>query len=84
MSVQCGGGPIITTEVSIDVDRIIVTLAQEPYPGPQTCQGRPPEAHIVEIGEPIAGRKLIDGVCIQNPGAAVGLCDSDGVRWPLP
>jgi hypothetical protein len=84
MSVQCGGGPFITTEVSAEADRIIITLAQEPYPGPQTCVGRPPESYTVEIGEPIGDRTLIDGMCIQNPGVGGGLCDPDGVRWPLP
>ena len=83
MGVQCGGGPIITTEVLAEADRIIITLAQEPYPGPHTCEGRPPESYTVEIGEPIGGRTLIDGMCIQSPRAYVGLCDPDGVRWPL-
>ena len=63
MSVQCGGGPIIT--------------------GASTCVGRPPEPYVVEIGEPIAGRKLIDGACLQTPTASGGLCDAEGVRWPL-
>lgn len=83
MSVQCGGGPIITTQVSPEADRIIVTLAQEPPPGVQTCVGLPPEPYVVEIGEPIDGRKLIDGSCLQTPAASGGLCDADGVRWPL-
>ena len=83
MSVQCGGGPIITTQVSTEADRIIVTLAQEPLPGAHQCVGLPPEPYVVEIGEPIAGRKLIDGACLQTPTASGGLCDADGVRWPL-
>jgi hypothetical protein len=66
-SVQCGGGPISTASVSHERDRIVVALAQDSWPGPQTCEDRPKETFVVDIGEPINGRKLVDGTCLQDP-----------------
>jgi len=69
-----------------DSSSIRVIIAEEPSGAGHTdCQGSGPTPYTVELGEPIAGRILVDGFCGAPGGtAAQGICDAGGVRWPVP
>ncbi len=42
-------------------DSEVVVFGVEPLPGPQTCEPGPPAEVILDLGEPLGERQLLDG-----------------------
>jgi hypothetical protein len=83
----CNGGvtgTVLRPGVLVSDDTITVTFAVEPAePGGHTCQGNDAVPYVVDLGQPIGGRILVDGACAEGQEAATtSFCaDSAGVRW---
>lgn len=52
---------IVPPEVTVDDETVIVTIAIIPPTGEQTCPGIPPVPYMVNLGEPLGDRRLLDG-----------------------
>ena len=55
-------GRIRSPRVAYRDESVTITFAVEPLPPSQDCQASPPTPYTVELDEPLAGRKLLDGV----------------------
>lgn len=82
---DCNGG--VTGEVlepSIEVDEvtIVVTFTVESVtPGTQTCPSNDTVAFLVNVGQPIGQRVLVDGACLTDRARTTSFCTEGGTRW---
>jgi len=85
----CNGGDtgeVREPSISLGKSEIEVTFEVEPAPdGYQLCPGNDAVAVVVDLGEPIGDRALIDGLCVEGRAAATtGVCSGGPVRWEPP
>ena len=83
----CSGGvtgTVMAPTISVrDTDIIVTFTVSSLAPGSYTCVGGRPVRYVVEIGQPIGTRRLIDGACLPGAAAATtAVCDGGGVRSP--
>ncbi len=82
-SLQCGPNTeILEPTLAFHEDEIVVTFTVASLPpGNYTCVGQGVVEHVVDLGEPIGNRDLIDGTC-RNPGGFGGsYCVDGATRW---
>lgn len=58
---QPADGRIVGPAIVRDVDRVLVIFATRPRPGFQACPGNPSTRVVVDLGEPLGDRDLLDG-----------------------
>ena len=85
----CSGG--VTGEVYepgivIGDSEIVVTFSVEPLdPGDYACPSNDEVPYVVNIGEPIGERRLVDGACLDDGEAAsTSSCEAGPERWSAP
>jgi hypothetical protein len=54
-------GRIVGPTIVRDTDRVLVIFATRPRPGVQTCPSNPSTRVVVDLGEPLGDRELLDG-----------------------
>lgn len=77
---ECAGGRsaegrILDPEVSLGGEEVVITFRVSPRGGDQDCPDNPATPSIVELGEPLGERTLLDGA--QHPPSA-----PDNDRFP--
>ena len=81
----CSGGrsgEVLPPDVSMKEDEIVVTFTVESLPeGAYTCQGNPSVPYLVDVGEPVGDRDLVDGACLSGGAATTSFCSEGAVRW---
>ena len=61
---------------------IVVTFTVKPSPGAHECQGNDRVPIVVDLGEAIGKRQLVDGACRSGDAAATtSFCVNGSVRW---
>jgi len=62
---------------------IVVTFTVEAIaPGGHTCPGNDEVPFIVDLGEAVGDRELVDGACLSGGEAAsTSFCAQGGTRW---
>jgi hypothetical protein len=82
---ECSGGEtghVLEPAVTADSGQIVVTFTVEPLPvGYYTCPGNDEVPQVVELGEAIGQRKLVDGACLSGEAVSTSLCADGAVRW---
>ncbi|MEM9203138.1 MAG: hypothetical protein AAGC53_15885 [Actinomycetota bacterium] len=79
MRVGCAGGrtgEVLEPTVDIGDDEIIIVFTVAAISGDQECPGNDVARVVVEVGEPIGDRPLVDGTCRAGVAPA-GLCGPD-------
>lgn len=76
-------GPVSLHAVTIDEDQIVITFRTEPLPaGFYECPGNEQVPAVVDLGEAVGSRLLIDGTCLDHPELFdTGSCQPSQ-RWP--
>lgn len=84
----CSGGEtgeVLEPTVVADEEQVVVTMSVEPLPsGDYTCPGNEVEPHVVDLGEPIGQRQLVDGACLSGDAVSTSKCSDGPVRWSPP
>ena len=80
----CNGGvtgEVVRPHVEMTASQIVVTFQVTPRdPEAATCPSNQPVLYLVELGEPVGGRRLVDGRCLPGGEAeATSLCAPS--RW---
>lgn len=81
----CSSG--VTGEVDepvliIGETEIVVTFTVEPLPpGQYTCPSNDVVAYVVDVGEPVGRRDLVDGACASGEAASTSVCSNGPLRW---
>jgi heat shock protein HslJ len=82
----CNGGEtgkVLEPDVSADGEQVVVTFSVEPMSGGD-CPSNNSVRYVVELGEPLGDRDLVDGACLAGEAAATSFCSEGAVRWPPP
>lgn len=84
----CSGGEtgeILKPVVSADGERVVVTFSVEALPdGDYACPGNNSVPYVIELGEPLGDRELVDGACLSGDAASTSFCAEGAVRWSPP
>jgi hypothetical protein len=88
MRLGCSGGQtgtVLPPEIVWSDDQVSVTFGVEALPQDvaYTCPGNDAVSFVVELGQPIGQRQLVDGACASEVAAGTSFCRDQGVRWPL-
>ena len=85
MRVGCAGGrtgEVLQPTIEASDDEIVITFTVAPVSGAQDCPGNDIVPIVVDVGEPIDGRRIVDGSC-RTGAAPAGLCD-EAANWLPP
>lgn len=76
-------GEVLAPTIELDASQIVVTFTVAPAePGGHTCPSNDIVKFVVDVGEPIGNRELVDGACRNGSDAATTSWCADGaVRW---
>jgi hypothetical protein len=84
--VGCSGGEtgqVLDPTIAFSVAAVTVTFQVAGIPdGLYFCPSNVPVSTVVELGEALGDRRLIDGACSSQPAATTTHCAPNGVRWP--
>lgn len=90
----CSGGvtgEVLDPSIEVSADEVVVTFTVGPLPegeGVYTCQGNTPVPYVVDLGEPLGARPIVDGACRSTEAASTSFCAIEeaagGRRWPRP
>ncbi len=74
---------VLGPTIGIGPERIVVTFAVEALDSDvaNKCQGNPPVAATVDLGEARGDRPIVDGTCSEKPvNFTLDVCEPDGER----
>jgi hypothetical protein len=81
---RCNGGvtgEVYAPTVSISDAEIVVTFTVEHSPGGD-CPTNDQVAYVVDVGQLIGDRRLVDGACLPDgDGVSTSFCSDGGVRY---
>ena len=81
----CNGGVtgvVLDPAITFGDSEIVVTFAVESLPpGTRRCPSNVEVATVVNLGQPIGGRKLVDGACRANEARTTSFCVDGATRW---
>lgn len=84
----CSGGvtgAVLRPGIVMTDTEVTITFTAEALPPDKVypCPGNDPVPYVVDLGQPIGARSLIDGLCVTDPKMrSISMCaDSAGVRW---
>jgi hypothetical protein len=82
----CHGGEtghVLRPGVDVRDDAVVLTFTVEATgDGFFTCPGNNQVSHLVDLGQELGNRSLIDGACVSSELAAgTERCSDEGVRW---
>lgn len=76
-------GRVLDPDVSYHHDRIVIRIDVAPSGHTDAdCRGNDAVPITVELTEPVGGRRLVDGACLDGDAVNTSFCESD-VRWPV-
>jgi plastocyanin len=82
---SCNGGVtgrVLEPTIEKVDTRVVVTFTVEALPGPHACPGNDQVPIVVDLGEPLGNRQLVDGACRSGGQAATtAFCADGSVRW---
>ena len=82
----CSGGEtgkVLKPTVSAGEGQIVVTFTVKALPsGAYSCPGNDQVPHLVDLGEPVGDRRLVDGACLAGEAVSTSFCIDGPVRWP--
>lgn len=86
---DCNGGvtgQVLPPAIRSTSSEIVVTFTvAAKSPGPAPCQGNNQVPYEVELGEPLRGRALVDGLCGEGgTQAGTAFCEPTATRYPVP
>ena len=86
----CSGGvtgDVLDPRIVIEHDRIVITFTVEAL-NPSatfTCPGNAAVRVVVDLGEPLGNRSLVDGACVDgSPAQQASTCETGPVRYEAP
>lgn len=87
--VGCSGGvtgEVLQPRVSRSDDAVTVRIDVVPLDDglPRLCPGNDLVPVMVDLGEPIGDRRLVDGVCSDGAASGMQACAEGGTRWTPP
>jgi hypothetical protein len=77
-------GEVLAPEIVLSETEIVVTFSVDPLPQDRNyaCPGNDLVPDVVELGEAIGPRQLVDGACLPGGAAeTTTLCADGAVRW---
>ena len=77
-------GEVLSPEIVSSESEIVVTFSVDSLPQDvdYECPGNDQVPYVVELGEPIGARQLVDGACLPGGAAeTTTLCADGAVRW---
>lgn len=80
-------GQVAQTSVALESDRIVITALWELPSGPvdsdveYSCQLGRAVPVVVQLGEELGKRELVDGGCLQGRGVGTVHCEDGPVKW---
>ena len=78
-------GEVLAPEIVLSEPEIVISFSVAPLAqgeGEYSCPGNPPVPYVVELGEPIGARQLIDAACLPGGAAETTTSCADGAaRW---
>ncbi|MEM9656700.1 MAG: hypothetical protein AAGA65_31790 [Actinomycetota bacterium] len=80
----CSGGrtgEIWQPDLVLDDDQVVITFFVEPFEGDATCPGNDEVPYVVDLGQVLGDRELVDGACLAGRAASTTYCSDDGLRW---
>lgn len=81
----CNGGEtgeVLAPSIAKEEARIVVTFTVDALPaGAHTCPGNKHVPLMVDIGEPIGQRELVDGACLSGEAVRTSFCSDGAARW---
>ncbi len=81
----CNGGvtgAVLEPTITFGDSEIVVTFAVESLPpGMYTCPSNVEVPSVVNLGQPIGDRKLVDGACRANEARTTSFCIDGATRW---
>jgi len=89
----CAGGEtgeVFDPSIETNDYEVVVTftVAALPREGVYTCPSNIPVPYVVNLGEPLGARTIVDGACRDGEAASTSFCDGEvangGQRWPRP
>lgn len=86
---NCNGGStgeVLPPTVTLGASEVIVafTTSSRAPNVTSTCPGNDEVAYLVQLGEPLGARSLLDSACLPGGAAVSGtLCEDGPVRWSL-
>ena len=76
-------GEVLTPWVTYEDNRVVIEVDAEPLgDGAFTCPGNDAVVVELELNEPVAGRALLDGACLEAEAATTAACADGPVRHP--
>lgn len=76
-------GKVLEPIVSPSEGQIVVTFTVKALPaGAYSCPGNDQVPHLVDLGEPVGNRRLVDGACLAGEAVSTSFCTDGPVRWP--
>jgi hypothetical protein len=83
----CSGGvtgEVYEPDIAIGDSDIVVTFSVEPVDGGE-CPSNDEVPFVINIGEPIGERRLVDGACLdEGEAASTSFCEAGPERWSPP
>ncbi|WP_127475890.1 hypothetical protein [Microbacterium sulfonylureivorans] len=76
-------GEVLAPRVTFEVGQIVIQVDVEPLgDGMYECPGNDAVMVEVELEDPVAGRALVDGACLEGEAATTAACADGPVRHP--
>lgn len=77
-------GEVLEPSIVVRHDAVVVTFEVAPLPrGNYTCQGNDEVPYVVDVGEPIGVRDVVDGACLSGEAQSTSFCTDGAVRWSV-
>jgi hypothetical protein len=74
-------GRVLEPVIAAGDDELVITFFVEAFPaGDYNCPGNDRVPYLIELGEPVGQRRIVDGGCRHSDAAGTSHCDAE-VRW---
>lgn len=85
MRVECANGvtgEVLAPLIQYDTEEIVITAQVKSNPEENyDCPSNDEVTVKVQLAEAIGGRKLLDGICLNEPQSSYAYCKPSAVRW---
>ena len=81
----CAGGEtgdVASTDTEFGTEQVVVTVYVQPLPeGAYDCPMNDTVPYILDLGQPLGERALVDGACRDAALSGTPACSQEGLRW---